>query len=82
MDDDYLSSVILFGHDSSVYKGIPIPVEHFLKTYLPKVIQEFLKYVWSMDECVCIAGSSPGFLIGKLKAFNDIDVFMTTSVLR
>ena len=82
MNEEYLLRVILFGGSTSVYKGKPIPLKQFLNTYLPKPIQTFLQYAWSMDEAVCIAGSSPGFLLGQLKTFHDIDIFMTSVVLR
>lgn len=64
------------------YQGNVWDPEEFLTANIPKHLHQFLKYAWSLKLPIAIAGSSASFSIGLVKHFQDIDVFLTTDVLR
>lgn len=65
-----------------LYKGPVIPPALFLQQHLPTYIIQLLNHFWSLDLPICVAGSAASYAAGVTQQFQDIDIFLTTDVLR
>ena len=81
MDNEQILSTLL-GNRYELYKGPVIPPTLFLQQHLPAYIVQLLQHFWSLNLPICVAGSAASYAAGVTQHFQDIDVFLTTDVLR
>ena len=81
MDNEQILTTLL-ANRYELYKAPIIRPAQFLEQYLPIFIQQLLRDFWSLDLAVCIAGSAASYAAGVVQYFQDIDIFLTSEVLR
>lgn len=81
MDNAQILSTLLADR-YELYKGPVIPPMQFLQQHLPAYIVQLLQHFWSLNLPICVAGSAASYAAGVTQHFQDIDVFLTTDVLR
>ena len=73
---------ILFQDQYTLLQGDLISPKVFQKQYLPSFIYEFLYYFWDLKLPICVPRSAASYTKGIVRHFQDLDVFMTSDVLR
>ena len=81
MDNAQILTTLL-ADQYELYKGPVIPPTLFLKQHLPAYIVQLLQHFWSLNLAICEAGSAASYATGVTQHFQDIDVFLTTDVLK
>jgi hypothetical protein len=72
----------MFQNRCTIFQGEVIAPDKFLKNILPPLIYELINHFWDLKLAVCIAGSAASYTKGIVKHFQDVDMFMTSDVLR